>query len=956
VVAQGEEEVFGEDGSEEEDVASGSPLIYETHAEAFQALENELMQYRTVNPPPGRCLLAKTTPGIGKTRVGLHLARMKAVDDQRGMWATSTRNMAWQAHDRFKSDEWGAQVLMLEGRHSGYTRLKIERDGTKTERQILPNCFQYEKVVRARQRGFPIRTYVCNGCPHCPTFKDSRGERPPKILWCRYFRNYYEACNIASGGQATSTGAQYYLGQEDESIRGTLQSKIIVATHHMMAAMIADGEMLNPDWVIVDEDPIAALRETYSWDEIELHRNVDSDVYTIFRALLGRTIDIAKERLNESPVGWQHNGDRSETRKTIRLAVHRATDYGHTTLWGIDLARIMWVASRQLDINLKQILNDVSCAPPLVAPGEMFRMSQTKFDQLPHFKERDLASELLHVVETAEQQDQKAYKVSLRREPEKPWAFVWDHVRRISYEGPLFFLDAYGSPEIIKRYTNREVDTIDVRCKVRSNVTVRWYPNIGTNRAQLDEISERNSLFDDALLPELQRHFGEKVLIYTQKRYAEWLDESIKRELDSLKFSALTIKWFWMDRGDDSFAGYDTVIIFGTPIPNVIAERQFANALYAGEEPLSWARDSEGRYLDIRSREHCEARQENEMRQCIFRLRIALPNDKSQEVVVFSRMKLPLEIDLNGAEHQSQSKSRWNIRQFAQPMMDCFEQLGCWTDAFSAFVGVHEKFIAWAKGETTEFPFNYVQMQRRHRRILKTHEYRKARFLVIEKTYDQKVKEVGWKGQVVHYFGDEKSVVEILDKLRQATRDPGCDEEETNFGGRGPGSDDIFTRDIPADAWQRWLEIEREVDTIRGQLLFSGRWHFGDWMPPREQQRVDELYLESPLPPWIHYKLIINKFFEARGFRDLPVEDRSWRDFMRAHQDVLSEIMERTKGMTEAPDLDEFDREPSVTANVVSIVLRTHPPEGSGGDASETMSVEDSEGEGVGSSVCPDTS
>jgi hypothetical protein len=939
-VAQGEEEVVVVEGQppEQDDhpaLPEPEPIIHENHEEAYEALSQALMPYRTEDPVDGTAVLAETTPGIGKTRVGLHLARMKAIDDQRGMWAASTRNMAWQAHDRLKTDEWGAQVLMLEGRHSGYTRLKIEHDGTQTEREMTPNCLQYHKIARARQKGYPARTYVCNGCPHCPTFKDENGEKPPKDLWCRYFRIFYEACNIASGN--TSYGAQYAFDDDGEAVRPTTQSKIIVTTHHMMAAMIADGEMLKPDWVICDEDPISALRETYEWDEVELGRDVEGDAHIVFRALMQRTIDIAKRFLGESPFGWAHNGDQSETRRTLRLAVHRATEYGYTTLWGIDLARYLWIAARQLGISLKRVLEDVAASPPVVVPGEMFRIRQEKYERLPHFKETDLAEELLRIVDTAEDGEQLAYKVSLRKEPDKQWAFVWDHVRRINYDGPLFFLDAYGSPEIIKRYTNRTITPINVRCKVRENVTV---------------------------LPELQRAYGKRVIIYTQKRYAEWLEQKIREESDTVHLQALTIKWFWMDRGDDSFANYHKLIVFGTPIPNITAEKQFANALYAGEEPLSWARDNEGDYLDIRAREHCAARQQKELLQCLYRLRLALPNSLAQEVVVFSKMKLPLELELNGADHQSEGKGRWNIGQFQEPMQDCFEQLGCWLDSFAAFVGVHQAFIAWAKGESKALPFNYVQVKRRHKRILRTHEYRRARWYVIETAYDEQLKTLKWRGQTIHYYGDEQKALAMLDRLRDGLREPGCDDEDVKFRDRGPNSSDIATRYIPEEAWRKCREIEAAVDTIKGQLFFSGQWHFGDNLPPRVQRQVDELFMDYPMPGGIHWRLIVTKLFEQRGFTNIPSEVNPWREFVRTHADVFDEIMQETKGLTEAPDLDEIEVEPTVEPNVVSLAARTmedqervrSAPEGSDDDSvsdSPDIGVSSGEGGDSGSAVAP---
>lgn len=887
----------------------GEPVIYPSHAEAYAALEKALMPYRTQDPVAGTCILAATTPGVGKTRVGLHLASMKCVDNKRGMWAAPTRNIAWQAHDRLKSDEYGTKVLMLEGRHNGYIALRTDKDGTETEQEVTPNCVRYERIALARMRGYPARTFVCNGCPHCPTYRNKAGEKPPSDQWCRYFKVLYEANNLPNG-EKKATYSGYISSEEAHNLKFNKMEKIIVTTHHMAAAMIADGEMLRPDWVIFDEDPISALRETYVWDEGELERDIDGDNFIVFRALLKRTIFLAKKHLSE-PLATP---DEKKLRVQLRYNVHEATEYGHTTLWGKSLARFMVVAARQLNVDLKTVLETTSNTMPPVNPGQLSYMPAEQVARLPHYKEVDLAGELLRILETAEDQKETAYKVSLRHEPNKDWAFVWDHVRRISYEGPLFFLDAYGSPEIVKRYTNRDVTVIDVKCQVRDNVTVRLYPEVSTNRSDMDDDEEREAIFDDWLLPELRKHDGKRVLIYTQKRYASWLEEKITEEKD-LSFASLNFKWFWQDRGDDSFGDFDTVIVFGTPIPNIIAERQFANALYAGEEPISWKTNHNNEYLDVRAAEHTKARQQNELLQCVYRVRPALPNSKPQAIVIFSKMKLPMEIELKGAKQEKMLERHDEKSRCAVSIWHMYRDLGCYADGFAPFIGMDEHFVQWARGERDDFPMDYETMCRRHKRVLRTRAYRNGRtfamrhFCNTSPTEAVPVRQTLYRGRVLNYFGDEEKVHKILDRMFEATREPGVDHESVEDQGRAGPEPGTWQQHLPLAAWRKGLVIENVVRSLQGELFFSGKWRVDEWMPTDVQYLVDDLHMEHPCLIGPHRLLSIKCYYEERGFTNVPnpLEDETkfWA-FLRAHADIYDEIMEETKGMTEAKTIDEF--------------------------------------------------
>jgi Rad3-related DNA helicase len=169
--------------------------VLETFEEATQQLYDRIMEMAQQEPLTP--MLYRTTPGIGKTLSALHLASTMAMKEKQVFYGAPTRNMAWQMYDRIMLAESGNQkVIMLEGRHNGYVRRSIDEYGQVNEDIIDPNCHRYEKVEKAREKGYPSQHYVCASCPYWPHFVDKEGEKTGYMGACNYFKRVYEAAGI----------------------------------------------------------------------------------------------------------------------------------------------------------------------------------------------------------------------------------------------------------------------------------------------------------------------------------------------------------------------------------------------------------------------------------------------------------------------------------------------------------------------------------------------------------------------------------------------------------------------------------------------------------------------------------------------------------------------------------------------------------------------------------------
>lgn len=795
--------------------------LHEDFDEASKELVNKLLDLS--DNPPENPLLVVSTPGIGKTHGGLKLANKLAESGKSLMFSTPTRSMSWQSYDRIKGSTGSLQpVVMLEGRHDGYVRTRISNTGKTVANEVPPNCHNYDKIERARQKGYPALHYVCRNCPLCPYYKSEDGH---KTGWGKYCCQYFK--NI---GQASK------IGKQSEEMK---TNPIIVTNHHMMAAMLCEGSLINPDWVIIDEDPVSALREEITWTEKEVSKQISVDAFVQFRQVLLETINVAKhyKPLADYCMGPKANIAQKKSKAAAKIikTIKEATFYGQTALAGIKLARVMYQAAKNLSLDLEEVLEKASLSDAGISRGALLKMSDHAFQKLPHHREAELAGELFNILNEAHQGEDKVYKVSLRWDEERGWRFVWEFVRRMKFGGPMIFLDAYGSPVIVSSYCGREVDKLEVHCKARNNVELNHYW-VKTTGKVLDNVKKRNEIFDKFVVPDLQRCAGKKLLVYTKRKYKDWVEEKIAKE--HLEFEKLEIKWFWMDRGDDSYGDFDAIMIFGTPNPNIVAERHLANALFAGDEkPLSWESDGKGGFIDERVAAAQRSRRENELQQEIFRIRPSKPRSEPQEIFLYSDMRFDAYYELPGAFIKNSRTPSGCSEEVCNSFSEIYEETGCWADVMAAFLFMEVLLLEWLKEKKTNSkapcPLTYDELKYRVKRVKEQGYYAHAKKLIFEKAYGFEEKRANYNGKSVRYYGDENKLVGLLDTLREAVAPNSLDERERLEREERPDVDHVKHDQVVTDVSREGMEIYPEPRDMA---------KLGDWCHARYQ----EMYAEDP--------------------------------------------------------------------------------------------------------------
>jgi len=338
----------------------------------------------------------------------------------------------------------------------------------------------------------------------------------------------------------------------------------------------------------------------------------------------------------------------------------------------------------------------------------------------------------------------------------------------------LIYLDAYGEQLIADRIMGRPVDIREVHCKVRENVNLKIFPEVNTSKKVMNKWKDQ--LFNKYVDPELRMLSG-TVLFYTQKCYAKWLKDRI--EEGNYGFGSFVIKYFWQDRGDDSYGDFDNLCMIGTPWSNIIGERNFCNALFHGEEPIDWSTGAKFVPNDPRVKAHNEARQEKEMLQALFRLRPSKPRDKEQNILVFSNMKLPLWFEMPGATLYTQKKPSVDEGGIAKTIIDTTKKFGCWTDLLISFYKQEDNIFNWfdngALDSVEDFPLTYEKLIERFKLKAYLEEYTGYRDSIMS-LFGYKGKTIDYRGRKIVCYGDEEKMRSLLDTLRLATRIPGAEQ------------------------------------------------------------------------------------------------------------------------------------------------------------------------------------
>lgn len=741
--------------------------------DAMAALGNQIIEGNIIDST-----LFKTTPGIGKTEAAIHLACQMAKNGKVCFFSSATRDMCWQIYDRIKGGFFGEglRAIVVDGRHDGYPRTKLSESGGIIEIPVKHNCYHYNKVKLAHEYGYPVYKYVCANCPSYPRFKDANGSQTKYKYACPYYKRMWEAAGwVPVHGPGGST-------------------PIFLMTHHMMANFHTDSEVMKDrmDLAIYDEDPTVALRTTYSWSEEEVKKKIIHQNMKPFRDFLDFVMYIADfYRLAAQFVGGEKYYKTEWKNDECMMAFKNARYMDSTILSGKSLALLLKHCAELNKVDLMGLLEMTSTMDTGIDKGQLLDFNVSQAHVLPHYKEPELANELKNIVLDAEKGEESAYKVSLRWDPfvpynnkdddKKPppcgWNVFWDEVRQINFGKSLIQLDAYGDKIIVDRIMGRPVDVREVHCKVRKNVIIKIFPEVNTSKKSMN--ANKDQIFNTYVDPELRMLKGGKILFYIQKCYIGWLKKRIDK--GNYGFETAVIKYFWQDRGDDSYGDFDNLCMVGTPISNIVGERNFCNALFHGEAPIDWSTGIGYVPNDPRVKAHLEARQEKEMLQALFRLRPSKPRDNPQNILIFSNMKLPIEFEMPGATTSEQKKPSVDKSGIVSTIKDVFGKYGCWTDYFISFYAHEEEIFDWFdaggldSGE--DFPLTYEELGETFKRMANKKAYIGYRDSILKFAMSLECKEVDYQGKKVRCFGDKEKLIEILDVLKGATRAAGVDEE-----------------------------------------------------------------------------------------------------------------------------------------------------------------------------------
>jgi hypothetical protein len=746
------------------------PNLHDTFDEASKVLEDAMIKIgnEIIAGKEVAATLYKTTPGIGKTEAALKLACKLAHAKKTCFLASVTRNMSWQIYDRIHKLGQGLRPIVVDGRHGGYDRKWIDNEGL----HVVPverNCHNYEKVEMAHKKGYPVYKFVCAGCNYCPTFKYGDGEKVGYEGACPYYKRIYEA-----------RGWKPVFGTG-----GTMP--IFLLTHHMMANFHIDSETMRDrmDLAIYDEDPTAALRTTYVWTEQELGKKLINDNMKPLREFLKSAIWFAEYyRIASNYICGKEYYQNPHKSPECKEALEKSKYMGTVILHGKRLAAVLKHAAEMSDVNLIDMLEMAETMDTGLSDGYFIKIpnfTSTDFDKLAHYKEPELANELKKVVLDADNGEEFAYKISLRWDELNGWSVVWDEVRQINYGKSLILLDAYGEKLIADRITGRSVDVQEVHCKIRNNVTVKVFPEVNTSKKSMSVYKDK--IFDTYIDPELRKLKGSKVLFYVQKCYVEWLKKRIDK--GSYKFDTFVVKYFWQDRGDDSYGDFDSLCIVGTPWSNIVGERNFCNALFHGDIPIDWSTGVGFVPNDPRVKAHQEARQEKEMLQALFRLRPSKPRDKGQNVLIFSNMKLPLEYEMPGAQIEKQKEASVDKSGIGKTMLQVYKKFGCWTDYLISFYSRYEEIFEWFDNggleSVEDFPLSYEELCECFKLMANKEGFDEATKNFFQTNLNLNVQTLNYRGKEVPCWGDAEKLESLLDTLRLATRSPGVDDNEEPY-------------------------------------------------------------------------------------------------------------------------------------------------------------------------------
>jgi len=214
-------------------------------------------------------------------------------------------------------------------------------------------------------------------------------------------------------------------------------------------------------------------------------------------------------------------------------------------------------------------------------------------------------------------------------------------------EVPIIIMDASGDEEFYSSIFNRKVEVLDLKDDIERSI-VQVMDGM-YNIASLSNRRTRENVFN-TVYQIVKHHLDkgeERVSIITLKRF----EEGLRNYLTRRSITRIYINHYGNIRGLNVMKKDKTIILVGTPEPNVASYPNEVANWYEGEKPIRTDRVKENkrsshychdyRYKDQRYFAHIRTIREHEIEQTIDRLRFLLYSDKKAYLISMLPISFP---------------------------------------------------------------------------------------------------------------------------------------------------------------------------------------------------------------------------------------------------------------------------------------------------------------------------
>lgn len=596
----------------------------------------------------GRLVVCKPSPGVGKTHAMIELATTYHRARKRVIFAVFAKEQTEEVRERFKRADGTVVLRVITGRGE-------------------ENCNNYAQVEAATAQGYAPGGTVCLGCVWYP----ENARRLGTNSVCLYYQERIRACQDFNMAR-----------------RGVRRYPIILTTHTsavlgQRVARSKHGTFWHTDFVFFDEDCSAAFQSDHVIRRENLAFSKPDHPYAGFNAAIREAMRIAHaERTAAMRRNWKSQHDPNEPDP---IHSRHGSAYVGEALWEL-LERVIQLPAVQRfyrdpltkahGLATRILSHDDNDQPDV---GEFASLPANRIaSDYPH-RDLNVFADLLdkeYWAIEAEKQSGTNHKLSYQvrlefttvpdEHGEKIWLWQLAALTTRSYaiqDHNIVVGDAYADPEMYRRlFPLQRLETVDVRAHWPENTfcfTILAHAAIGDVGNSRDQY---RYYLNGHIAPIMEGQRGRRVLFYTHKSLAAWLEEWLYETSERWGVREWAVEHYGGGRGKDQYRDWDTVVAATEYIPNMGGLVHIANAMNPGQlrvEHWSGDRPRKGRQtfgqsiddMDPRLRGLFWRKCVDELAQAIHRIRPAIPRGPEappKQIYIF-RKHVPLSDDLLSA-------------------------------------------------------------------------------------------------------------------------------------------------------------------------------------------------------------------------------------------------------------------------------------------------------------------